>query len=169
MKHVSDVAKYALCSICFALPSFPQESQANDDLKQKVVGVWKLESFVTESVETKEKRYTQGEKPNGYLIITPERLMTVITGQGRKTAQTDEERLALFRSLFAYTGPYKVEGDRLTTKVEVSWNESWVGSDQTRIVRFEGDKLLLQTTPAPAANQQMPGLIVATLTWTKSK
>ncbi|WP_109143469.1 lipocalin-like domain-containing protein, partial [Bradyrhizobium sp. SUTN9-2] len=131
MKYGSYLAKFALCSICFALPSFPQELRANDDLKQKLVGVWKLESFVTESVETKERRYTQGEKPNGYLIITPERLMTVITGQGRKAAQTDEERVALFRTLFAYTGTYKVEGDRLTTKVEVSWNESWVGTDQT--------------------------------------
>jgi hypothetical protein len=133
------------------------------------LGVWKLESFLVESVETKEKRDIVGEKPNGYLIITPERLMTVITGQGRKPAQTDEERAALLRTMFAYTGNYRVDGDRLTTKVEVSWNESWVGTEQTRIVRFDGEKLLLETVPAPSANQQMPGLVVATLTWAKSK
>ena len=155
--------------ICFAILTFSQAARANDDLKQKVVGVWKLESFVVESVETKERRNVYGEKPNGYLVITPDRLMTVITGQGRKAAQTDEERAALMRTMFAYTGNYKVEGDRLTTKVEVAWNESWVGTDQTRIVRFEGDKLLLESLPAPGANQQMPGLVRGILAWTRSK
>jgi hypothetical protein len=156
-------------SICLALLSLPQTAHANDDLKQKLVGVWKLESLLVESVETKERRSPYGEQPNGYLIITNERLMTVITGQGRKAAQTDEERAALLRTMFAYTGNYKVEGDQLITKVDVSWNESWVGSDQARMVRFEGEKLLLQTIPAPSGNQQTRGLVVATVSWTKSK
>jgi hypothetical protein len=32
--------------------------------------------------------------------------------------------------MYAYTGPYRVEGDRLTVKVEVAWNEAWIGTDQ---------------------------------------
>lgn len=155
--------------ICFALLSLPQAANANDDLKQKLIGVWKLETLVVESVETKERRHVYGEQPTGYIIMTPERLMTVIAGQGRKPAKTDEERAALLRTMFAYTGSYKVEGDRLVTKVDVSWNEAWVGTDQTRIVRLEGDKLILQTLPAPGANQQMPGMVVGTVTWIRSK
>jgi hypothetical protein len=155
--------------ICLTLLSWPLAARANDDIKQKLVGVWRLESFFIESVETKEKRNLYGEKPNGYLIITPDRLMTVITGQGRKAAQTDDERAALLRTMFAYTGNYGVDGDRLTTKVDVSWNEAWVGTDQTRIARFEGDKLILQSLPAPAANQQMPGKVTGILMWTKLK
>ena len=105
--------------ICLTLLSWPLAARANDDIKQKLIGVWRLESFFIESVETKEKRNLYGENPNGYLIITPDRLMTVITGQGRKAAQTDDERAALLRTMFAYTGTYKANGDRLTTKVDV--------------------------------------------------
>jgi hypothetical protein len=48
----------------------------------KLVGVWKLNSFVTEIVETKERRNMYGANPNGYLIITPERFMSIVTGEG---------------------------------------------------------------------------------------
>jgi Lipocalin-like domain len=92
--------------------------------------------------------------------------MAVITAEGRKAAQTDEDRAALLRNMIAYTGIYKLEGDRWTTKVDVSWNESWVGTDQVRILRFEGDKLVGEGLPAPGANQQV---VKGVATWTKSK
>jgi hypothetical protein len=149
--------------------SFSSMAQAGDDTKQKLQGVWKLESFVVESLETKERKAIYGEKPNGYLIVTPERFVAILTGQGRKPAQTDEERSNLLRSMFAYTGPYTVEGDRLTTKVDVSWNESWTGTDQVRTFRLEGDKLFVETVPAPGPNQQVPGLVKAILSFSRSK
>jgi hypothetical protein len=161
--------RYFVWLICFALLSSPQVARANDDLKHKIIGVWKLESFFVESVETKERHKPYGEAPNGYLIITPDRFTALITGQVRKAAQTDEERAALLRTMFAYTGLYKLEGDRLTTKVDVSWNEIWVGTDQERIFRFEGDKLVAESLPAPGANQQVPGLVKGILTFTRSK
>jgi thioredoxin-related protein len=125
--------------------SFFSIAHTTDDTKQKLQGVWKLDGFFVESIETKERKYILGEKPNGYLIVTPERFTTVITGQGRKPAQTDEERSALLRSMFAYTGLYTVEGDRLTTKVDVSW------------------------LPAQGPNQQVSGLVKGILSFSRSK
>jgi len=128
----------------------------------KLVGVWKLNSFVTEIVQTKERRNLYGANPNGYLIITPERFMSIVTADGRKPPQTDEDRINGFRTMYAYTGPYRVEGDRLTVKVEVAWNEAWIGTDQIRIFRLEADKLFIESIPAsvvpdPATNNN-PGL-----------
>ena len=62
------------------------------------------------------------KNPIGYAIFTPEgRMMAVLEGEGRrKNPKTDEDRLALFRSMVAYTGMYYVDGDKWTTKVDVA-------------------------------------------------
>ena len=153
----------------FLIVSVSSIAQAGDDAKQKLRGVWKLESLAVESIETKERKGVFGKNPNGYLVITPERFTAILTGQGRKPARTDEERSKLLQSMFAYTGPYAVEGDRLTTKVDVSWNESWTGTDQVRIFRLEGDMLLVETLPAPGPNELAPGLVKGILSFSRSK
>ena len=135
----------------------------------ELVGVWKLTAFVVESVQTQERRNVYGENPVGYLIVTPERLTTIITGDGRKPPQTDEDRLFNFRTMLAYTGLYKVEGNRLTTKVDVAWNESWKGTDQVRFFRFEGDKLFIESAPAPSANYPELGSVRGILEWERSR
>jgi Lipocalin-like domain len=157
----------AFLASAFLLALF-QPSLANE-LGDKLVGVWMLDSFIVESVDSKERRTPYGEKPNGYLVITPERFTALITGQGRKAPQTDEDRVNGFRTMFAYSGPYTIEGDRLTTRVQVSWNEGWVGTDQVRIFKLNGDKLNIESLPAPGGNQQVPGLVVGILAWSRSK
>ena len=137
--------------------------------KSELVGEWMLNSFIVESLQTKERRNVFGEKPTGYLVITPERLITVVTAEGRRPPQTDEDRASGFRTLLAYTGLYRIEGNRLITKVDVAWNESWKGTDQTRLFRLEGDKLFLQTAPAPSVTSPEMGVVQATLEWKRVK
>ena len=48
--------------------------------------------------------------------------MFVLTGEGRKAAKTIQDRAELLNSLVAYTGMYRVEGDKWITKVDVAWN-----------------------------------------------
>src|SRR6059036_3905410 len=79
-------------------------STAASDAEKQLSGVWKLESLYTESRATGEKKMTYGEKPNGYAILTPEkRVMFVVTAEGRKKPVSDEDRIAAFRSMIAYT------------------------------------------------------------------
>jgi hypothetical protein len=146
----------------------PFGSAASAD-NSALVGVWKLKSVVVETVETKERKPLWGEHPKGFMVLTPERLIGIMTGEGRKPPQTDEDRLSSFRTMTAYSGLYRIEGNRLTTKVEVSWNEGWTGTDQTRIFRLEGDKLFLETIPAPAINNPQLGMVRGILEWERSK
>ena|SRR5215204_2448020 len=159
----------AVGCICFFVLS---HSAIAEDARAKLVGVWKLDKFVIENVDTKERRPVYGEHPKGVLVMTPERLTLVLTGEGRKAPQTDEDRVASFRSMFAYSGPYTVEGDRLAIKVEIAWNEAWTGTDQVRFVKLEGDKLFVETAPAPPVNQP-PGTVGSMtkgiLEWSRSK
>jgi hypothetical protein len=112
------------------------------DVEQQLLGVWKLESFYTELKATGERKNIFGEKPNGYLILTPEkRMMALLTAEGRKQPNTDEDRIAAFWSMSAYSGIYRVEGDKWITNVDVAWTETWIGSDQIRFFKLEGDTL----------------------------
>jgi Lipocalin-like domain len=43
--------------------------------------------------------------------------------------------------MMAYTGRYRVEGEKFITKVDVSWNELWNGSEQERFYKLDGNRL----------------------------
>lgn len=107
-----------------------------------LVGSWRLVSFEREYQTTGEREYPMGKTPTGYILFHPAGSMAVvITAEGRKAAITDQDRAGLFNSMVAYTGPYHVDGDRWITKVEVSANPAWVGTEQTRTFRVTGDRL----------------------------
>src|SRR2546422_6473711 len=85
--------------------------------REKLIGIWKLLSFETEFQATGERKPNFGKNPNGFVIFTPEgRMMAVLTAEGRKAPETDEDRAALLRTMFAYTGIYRLEGDKFVTK-----------------------------------------------------
>ena len=117
-----------------------------------LVGAWKLLSIAAEDAETKQQTQFWGEHPNGRLILTAAgEMMALLTGEVRAPAHTDAERSAAFGSMVAYSGHYRVEGDHFITTVDIAWNESWVGTEQVRHYRIEGDKLYVETEPQPAA------------------
>ncbi len=123
------------------------------DAKAQIVGVWKLVSVMYEGHETKTLTPVLGDNPKGYQIATPDgRWLALATPVDRRIPKTDEERALAFRTMIAYSGRYRIEGNTITTKVEVAWNESWVGGEQVRHIRFEGDKLFIESPPMPHPN-----------------
>lgn len=120
----------------------------------RIVGTWKLVSVVYEDVISKERTPVLGEHPKGRQIATPDgRWLALVTAEGRKVPQTDAERAQALRTMIAYTGRYRVEDGKVITRVEAAWNEAWVGGDQVRFIRFEGDRLLhIESPPMPHPN-----------------
>jgi len=112
------------------------------DDNAKIIGVWKLVSHETEWQATGKRESDKGKNPAGYVIYTPEgRMMVIITDEGREAPKTDQDRANLFKSVFAYAAAYRIEGDKLINKVDVSWNPVLVGTEQTRFFKFDGDRL----------------------------
>jgi hypothetical protein len=66
-------------------------------------------------------------------------MMSIVEGEGRRVPNTPDEAAAAMRTMFAYTGVCRFEGDRWTTTVDVSWNPAWHGTAQVRsaIVTWE--------------------------------
>ena len=139
-----------LAAMCFifscALPGLADE-------REQILGVWKLQTYDVEFQDTGERKALFGAKPNGFIIFTAEgRMMAVLTAEARKVPQTDADRAAALRSMFAYSGIYRLEDDRWVTKVDTSWNEAWTGTDQVRFYRLEGDKLTVTSAWHPSVN-----------------
>ena len=94
-----------------------------------------------------------GEHPRGRQIATADgQWLAVVTADGRPIPKTDAERARALQTMIAYTGRYRVEGGKVITKVEAAWNEAWVGGEQVRLVRFEGDRLFIESPPMPHPN-----------------
>ena len=130
----------------------------------KVAGTWKLVSFWNEFQDGSDARPTYGKNATGYIIFTSERrMMSIVEAEGRKAPQNDEERAAAFRSLIAYTGTFRFEGDRFITKVDVSWNPAWVGTEQVRTYVLEGDRL--QVVSPWVMSPNLGKMTRATVTW----
>lgn len=144
----------------------PTAALADD--ASKLVGTWKLVSFWNEFQDGSEARPMYGKNATGYIIFTAEgRMMSIVEGEGRKAPQNDEERAAAFRSLIAYTGTFRLEGDRFITRVDVSWNPAWVGTEQARTYVLERDRL--QVVSPWVMSPNLAKMTRATVTWERVK
>jgi hypothetical protein len=136
---------------------------ASAEEKSPLVGTWKLVSWVMEDDTTRERKPLYGEHPHGSATFTPSgRAFFVLTGGGRKVPQTDVERAGALRTMVAYTGRYRVQGDQFITSVDTAWNEAWVGTEQVRTFRVEGSRLFIVAMSQPNpnfANRLMHGIL----------
>jgi hypothetical protein len=137
---------------------------ATSNEAEALIGTWKLVSAIMEDVETGERKLAWGEKPNGIVVLTPTgRWIVVQTAEGRKPPLTDEERGSAFRSMLAYSGRYRTEGCQIIITVDIAWDEGWIGTEQVRNFRIEGDRLHIDAAPQPYANfggRVMRGILV---------
>ena len=129
-----------------------QDAPAGPLSRDLILGSWKMTSWVTRDVATGERHDALGQNPRGVVVYTTERVTFLITQGDRKRPATlppsDDEKIALFDTLFAYSGPYTVEPDRVIHHVDLSWNEAWSGTDQVRFCVVDGDTLTYTSAPA---------------------
>jgi hypothetical protein len=113
-----------------------------------IVGTWKLVSYVIEAQESGLIIKVMGEQPSGYVAFLPSgRVFFVLTAEGREPdpLHTPEGHALLLDTMVAYTGRYRTEGDKWITQVEVAWNPEWIGTEQTRFFKLDGDNLQVLT------------------------
>lgn len=138
-------------SILLLLFSFSTYSQALTNI-QPFLGTWKLLSVIREDLVTSEKVNDLGSNPQGYLNYSADgRMMVIIVSGERKKplsqVRTAAEEIALFKSMNSYAGSYTIQGKQIIHHIDISWNQSWTGTHQTRDYRFMGNKLILSLAP----------------------
>jgi hypothetical protein len=141
-------------------------------MTERLIGTWTLVSAVREEIPSGEKSDQLGPNPHGFITYSPDGRMIALIVRSDRTAPangraTTAEAEALFKSMLSYAGTYSVNGNEVTHHVDISWNESFTGSQQKRFVAFEGDVLKLST---PQSLDPIDGkLSVRTMTWRRVK
>ncbi|MFD8424420.1 lipocalin-like domain-containing protein [Streptomyces sp. NPDC059466] len=123
-----------------------------DELRENLVGAWRLVSYRATAVDDGEVVEPFGPRPRGLITYTP---------GGHMTAQIMHPLRPRFRrerleeglpgelataalGYLAYGGTYEVpEDDLVLHHVEVSLFPNWVGTTQARVADRDGDRLRL--------------------------
>ncbi len=130
-------------------------------------GTWRLLSYEVRSTAG-ETRYPWGQDPVGFLIYSDDGYVSVaMMGANRPRfgakdikKGTVEEKVAAVDTYISYCGRYDVQGDMVIHHVEVCLFPNWIGNDQKRTFKFDGDRLLLNTEPIVAGEMQLTGHLI---------
>ena len=134
-------------------------------MKERLIGSWRLVSY--ETTETEGRRGKPYGDAVGRLsydehgnmagqVMRPDRARVEL-GEGNA-----QQVRAAYLGYIAYFGTYEVAADGMTVvhHVHGALNPTWVGGDQVRRMRFDGDRLVL------SADVRKSGAIVThVLTW----
>lgn len=139
--------------------------------EESVVGVWKLVSYTAVDADTGAVIKPFGDSPRGFIFYTAGgRMSALLTAGDRKRFTAGnrvnapmEERAEAFATSSSYAGTYTLEGDRVIHHVEAATNPDWVGGDQLRYPKIEGNRLVITTPPLPTRPDGK--LRVSTLIW----
>ena len=109
---------------------------------QRLVGSWKIVAFYVQSVDTQERKNPLGPNPQGRIILTSDGYVTNFrVASGRKAGQSEAENAELLKTMAAWTGRYRVEGDTITINIQSSWNERVSNTESVRTFKIEGKRL----------------------------
>jgi hypothetical protein len=98
-----------------------------------------LLSFQYEFENSDQRDEPLGANPVGYLVLTEERLITLMTARERATDAAPGE---LLDSMIAYSGRYTLQGDDcFITTVDSAWRPAWTGTEQVRFFKIDGENL----------------------------
>jgi Lipocalin-like domain len=154
------------CIVALLAIFFARAALAEEDMSARLFGSWRLISFQLKVVgEEAEPKDIFGPNPIGRIIFSPEhRVVVFISRAGRRPPTSESEAAALLSSMTAYTGKFRLDGDKFITQVDGAWNEFYKGSEQVRYFELTGDKLSIRTP------EQQSGILigkrtVATLMW----
>ncbi|HLY39642.1 MAG TPA: lipocalin-like domain-containing protein [Terracidiphilus sp.] len=171
MKRAALVLGLLVVVLRSALPG--QTGSAVPD-QQRILGTWKLLSYVREEVDSGAKSDVMGDRPSGYIQYGSDgRMMVMIAGSDRQRpagpVATPAEAEALIKSMLAYTASYSIDSKArtITHQIDVSWDQSRTGKSLVRHYSLVGDRLTLTTEPSvdPVSGTKT----IRTLTWERVK
>jgi hypothetical protein len=116
-----------------------------------LTGTWRVISVDTEFQSSGKKEPAFGPDPNGFFVFTAQgRAIALITARERQPGSSPEQLAALCRTMMAYSGPFRIEGDTLSIDVDVSSNQAWNGGTQQRFLKIAGDHMEMVTPWMPS-------------------
>lgn len=101
-------------------------------------GTWALRAATATDADGQPLPEPYGPTPMGRLVLTPSGRMMAVLCDGRPSLPPGTER-----AYASYCGNYRIEGDRLITRVDAALVPERVGGEQIRRFEVRGDDLVL--------------------------
>ena len=146
----------------------------SERLRDRLIGAWKLISYVEKPIDGSASFYPMGEHPMGIIMYTPDGYMSAqLMRPDRKPfpsgdwfGGTTDEYWQEATTYIAYSGPFHVEEvhKTLTHSMFVSMFPNWTGQTQPRVVKIEGETLHLST----ASPIKSAGVMNSYLQWKRA-
>ena len=146
-----------------------QSDVTRGDMATALVGTWSLVSFKSRTA-TGEIRHPLGPAARGRLmydaaghmsaqLMNPDRAKFA---SGDLVLGSDDEMRAALGGYIAYYGTYTLDASRgvVTHHVAGALFPNWIGSDQVRNVRLDGDRLTITTPPIRIGGADAPTVLV---------
>ena len=114
---------------------------------EPLVGAWRLLSAYAKIVETGRRQDLLGPDPRGWVLFSADgRMAGVMTAGERRSPRKSGDYEHAFATLVAYAGAVRIVGPgRFVITVDTAWQPDWVGTDQFRYFRIDGDKLTVRS------------------------
>jgi len=125
---------------------------------EEVVGVWRLASYTEVGEDGGTVPGPLGEAPAGLLIYTADGHVAVSM---MKTGDSPA-----LETYMGYSGHWRLAGDRMTHRVQVSAHPRMAGTEQIRRVTLDGETLSLRGTAVTPVGGRAPERV---LTWRRAK
>jgi hypothetical protein len=118
-----------------------------------LIGTWKMVSWIVEDLETGAKQDALGPDPVGMITYSADgRVMVLVLKRDRKApadlVPINEEKIALYDSMFAYAGTFTVDQGKVVHHIDMSWNQTWTGTHQIRFFALRDGVLTYVGAPA---------------------
>ncbi|HEY2416397.1 MAG TPA: lipocalin-like domain-containing protein [Steroidobacteraceae bacterium] len=104
----------------------------------RIVGTWRLKSTPGRDDAGALLAPPYGPKPMGLVVFEASGRMMAVLCDGRSALPEGEPH-----QFMSYAGNYTFDGTTLSTRVDASSDQSRVGGEQLRAVRFEGCAMVL--------------------------
>ena len=131
------------------------------------IGTWSLVSFEVRSTNGKVS-YPFGRDVRGYITYSQGGYMSVsFMSTDRPHFKSNdlrggsvEEKVLAFDAYFTYCGKYEATNKKVIHHIEVSLYPNWIGGDQERFYTFDGDQLILSSSPLLIENSEQTAYLV---------
>jgi hypothetical protein len=143
---------FAIAAVALLATSAPPCAQQATTTKDQLIGTWKVETL---KATTKGKvTYPLGERPTGYVTMTPGRIWLLFVDSTRKAPAaaklTDAEAIAMMKSQVAWTGKYSTVGNtpdgiKVTAHVDTASSQAITGADRVYFMQVYGNKLRVKS------------------------
>jgi hypothetical protein len=136
-------------------------------MADSLVGVWSLVAVEFRTASGK-LLLPFGPDPAGQLVITKAGHLALQVMDNRRPrfasgdalGSTVQERATAMQGFSAYSGTYRVEGDRLLIHITTSLFPNWVGQVEERTFLFRGKQLLIRTKSVLAGGEEVSADVI---------